>query len=139
MGTPPQLPPGDDLQRDLRFMVGELTQRVRQLEQTNRANVEIIARLRDWVMSTSNIEKAVEKNTNDLNAIGKRLNDDLHGLELKLGKDLTEVKDKDLTNLKKFAHTATTIGIVVLSLMGIAATFLGWAFHHFIEPHIVWR
>ncbi len=139
MGTPPRLPPGDGSERDLRFLVGELTQRVRQLEEANRANAEIIARLRDWVMSVGNIEKTVDKNSTDLNAIGKRLDNDLHALELKLGKDLTDVKDKDLTKLKNFAHTTTTIGIVALSLAGTVSGFLIWVFEHFIAPHIVWR
>lgn len=75
--------------------LGGLTKAVSNLEDANKSSIEKIEQLTQWVFAIPNLEKAVAQNTKDLNEVGRR-------------------HDKDIKELEKVAHTASTLGKIAL-------------------------
>ena len=96
-----------------------------------------------WGSAIPHIEKDVAQNTKDLNDLGSRhtkeLNDlgqrldknvnelgkqqtkDLNELGIRLGNQISDLRNKDIGDLKNFAHTARTLGTITLAVVGPVA------------------
>jgi hypothetical protein len=93
---------------DIYQRLGGLAEAVSNLRDVSKSNYEKIEQLIQWTIAIPNLEKEVQKNTKDLNELGRR-------------------HDKDIAELDKFVHTARTFGAVGLSGVGVAA--LAYLYH----------
>ena len=82
---------------DIFRTLGGLEKAVGVLEATTESHTEKIEQLTQWVFAIPNLEKTVAQNTKDLNEVGRR-------------------HDKDIKELEKVAHTASTLGKIALGL-----------------------
>jgi hypothetical protein len=136
---------------------GKLEEAVNTLKGTITFHADRIDRLTQWFYSVSNLEKDVAKNTNDLNAVGKRLENDLNNVGKRLEIDINELKTKDISELTsirqleekskeygdkleqigKDMHAAKIVGAFIVLVAG----FLGFVIHELIpflpllKPH----
>jgi len=116
------------------------------LEATVKSHSDKIEQLMQWGSAIPYIEKAAEKNSKDLNELGKRhtteLNDlgqrldknvnelekhqtkNMNEMGIRLGKEMSDLKSNDLVDLKNVAHTAKILGYIALTLAGIIGTVL---------------
>jgi len=97
--------------------LGRLTEAVNNLKDDTKSNSEKIEQLIQRTIAIPNIEKAVEKNAKDVNEVGRR-------------------HDKDIKELEKIAHTASTFGKIALVLIGLsvvlAIAILTFLYHHLV-------
>jgi hypothetical protein len=84
---------GVDIYRSL----GGLQEAVDNLKAANKSNIEKIEQLTQWVFAIPNLEKSVAQNAKDLNEVGRR-------------------HDKDIKELEKVVHTASTFGKIALGV-----------------------
>jgi hypothetical protein len=82
---------------DIYQKLGGLAKAVSNLEEATKSNIEKIEQVTQWVFAIPSLEKAVAQNTKDLNEVGRR-------------------HDKDIKELEKVVHTASTFGKVALGL-----------------------
>jgi hypothetical protein len=97
--------------------LGGLTEAVRNLKEDTKSNSEKIEQLIQWTIAIPNIEKAVGKNANDLNQLGRR-------------------HDNGIKELEKVAHGAKLLGNIALVLIGSGILLLfpalGFLYHHLV-------
>jgi hypothetical protein len=95
-------------------ILGGLEKAVNVLETTTTSHTEKIEQLTQWVSAIPYIEKAVEKNSKDLNELGRR-------------------HDNAINELKNVSHTVRTLGVIALS--GIGVLVFVYIYHHFVAPY----
>jgi hypothetical protein len=99
------------------------------LEATTKSHTEKIEQLMQWGSALPYIEKDVAQNTKDLNELGRRHTKELNELGIRLGKDIGDLRNKDIGDLKSIAHTAKILGYIALTLAGvIGAAFVTYLF-----------
>jgi DNA repair exonuclease SbcCD ATPase subunit len=94
---------------DIYQSLGRLTEAVSNLRDDTKSNYERIEQLIQWTIAIPNLEKEVQKNTKDLNELGRR-------------------HDKDIKEVEKIVHTAKTLGQIALSGLGVAIVV--YVYHH---------
>ena len=118
---------------DIYRTLGGLEKTVANLEATLKSHAESIDSLTQSVFGIPQLERALAKNTTDLNEVGKRHDKDIHELERRLEKDVNELgrrhdrdlyafKETDIAPLKNFAYTTKTLGAVLLTIIVPVAT-----------------
>ena len=102
---------------DIYQRLGGLAEAVSTLKDDTKSNYEKIEQLIQWTIAIPTLEKDVQKNTKDLNELGRR-------------------HDKDIKELEKTAHTASTVGNIALVLIGssvaLAIAILTFLYHHLV-------
>ena len=95
------------------------------VEAAAKSQADKIEQLMQWGASIPHTEKQVADHNTQLNGLGERLTkqdkeqtDKLNGLRHGLEKQITEVRINDIGRLNSFEHTARTIGIIILSVLG---------------------
>jgi hypothetical protein len=83
------------------------------LEATARSNTEKIEKLTEQVSAIPYLKENVEKNTKDLNELGRRHT-----------KELNDLRTNEIGRLNSFVDTAKILGYIALTLAGIVATAL---------------
>ena len=120
-GTEPPFTPSDfhnmSMVVNIYHSFGGLTEAVNNLKDDTKSTSEKIEQLIQRTIAIPNIEKAVEKNAKDVNEVGRR-------------------HDKDIKELEKIAHTASTFGKIALVLIGLsvvlAIAILTFLYHHLV-------
>jgi hypothetical protein len=83
------------------------------LETTSRAHTDRIEQLMQWGSAIPTIERNVERNTTDLNALSHRNTRELNDLGRRL--------DSDIADLRSFSLTVRTLGTITLAVVGPVA------------------
>jgi hypothetical protein len=95
--------------------LGGLTEAVRNLKEDTKSNSEKIEQLIQWTIAIPSLEKTVEKNSNDLNQLGRR-------------------HDNDIKELEKDVHAAKVFGTIALSVFCGAGGLVLAYFYHLLFP-----
>jgi IMP dehydrogenase/GMP reductase len=104
-----------------------LEEKVHVLETTAKSHSENIDTLTKTAYAITYLEREYAQTKKDLNDLGERHNKELHDLALKLekglnelgrrlGQDITNLKDGDISELKGLAHTVRSVITFVVAL-----------------------
>ena len=87
------------------------------MQDVTKSNIEKIDQLTHSFLALPGLERSVAQNAKDLNELGRR-------------------HDKDIKELEKIAHTASTFGQIALVLIGssvaLAIAILTFLYHHLV-------
>jgi len=104
-----------------------LEEKVHVLEITAKSNSENIDTLTEKAYAIPYLEREFAQTKKDLNDLGERHNKEVHDLAMKLekglndlgrrlGQDITNLKDKDISELKNISHTVKSYAALVLAV-----------------------
>jgi hypothetical protein len=92
------------------------------IERTAKAETILTAVNQTVDRHSMDLKKLETGHTAELNELGSRHTKGLNELGIRIGKEIGDLKNEEIGDLKSFVHTAKILGYITLTLAGVIAT-----------------